>query len=234
MHLVKDLLIVGVGVDGGHQALANVEPVMQHLCNGGDAVGCARGVGDDAVGARLVFIIVDAQHNGKILALCRRGDNDLLCAALKVAGGPARVGEDAGGFNDNVHTVIAPGYAGGVTLGNDLDLFAVDGETVFQGLHLAGEAPVGAVIFQEMGVGFGVGQVIDRHDLKVFRVPFQCCFQNLPADASKSVDANACDHCSSDVYPGVVPLIPALILQDEGQSMIEPLASVSRQVRRAE
>ena len=45
---------------------------------------------------------------------------------------------------------------------------AVDDERVLGYFHRAGEAAVVAVVLQEMGVGLGIRQVVDRHDLDVF------------------------------------------------------------------
>src|SRR5512147_1990147 len=40
--LVEDLLVVGIGVDGRHQAALDADRVVQHLGDRCEAVGCAR------------------------------------------------------------------------------------------------------------------------------------------------------------------------------------------------
>ncbi len=46
---VQDALVVGVGVDGGHQAALDAKGVVEHLGHWGQAVGRAGGIGDDVV-----------------------------------------------------------------------------------------------------------------------------------------------------------------------------------------
>jgi hypothetical protein len=47
--LVEDLLVVGIGVDRGHQPAFDADRVVQHLGERREAVGGARGVRDDLV-----------------------------------------------------------------------------------------------------------------------------------------------------------------------------------------
>ena len=49
VHGVERRLVAGVGVDGGHEALLDADRVVQHLGDRRQAVGRARGVGDDHV-----------------------------------------------------------------------------------------------------------------------------------------------------------------------------------------
>jgi hypothetical protein len=66
--LVEDLLVVGVGVDGGHQPALDADRVVQHLGDRRQAVGGAAGVGDDRVlGGQLV--VVDAIDDGQVAPL---------------------------------------------------------------------------------------------------------------------------------------------------------------------
>src|SRR5207253_10232979 len=66
---VEDALVVGVGVDGGHQAAPDAERLVQHLGDGGEAVGGARGVGDDGVPGRVVGAVVHAHADGQVRRL---------------------------------------------------------------------------------------------------------------------------------------------------------------------
>ena len=58
---VQYSLVVGVGVDRGHQPLGDAKALMQHLDHRGDGVGGAGGVGDDVVPGPVVLVLVDAQ-----------------------------------------------------------------------------------------------------------------------------------------------------------------------------
>ncbi len=84
MRQIKDTLIVGVGVHGSHQAALNRESIVQHLCHGSQAVGRARGVGNDIVLNRVILIMVYAHYNGNIFALGRCADDDLLSSGIQV------------------------------------------------------------------------------------------------------------------------------------------------------
>ena len=52
MRQVEEVLVVGVGVDRRHQPLLDAERVVEHLGDRRQAVGRARGVGDDVVRCR--------------------------------------------------------------------------------------------------------------------------------------------------------------------------------------
>ena len=81
MDLVEDLLIVGVSVNGGHQAALDAQRVVQHLCDRGQAVRGAGCVGDNpVVGGELV--VVNAIDDGQVDTLGRGRDQDLLRARL--------------------------------------------------------------------------------------------------------------------------------------------------------
>ncbi len=73
--LVGHALVVGVGVAGGHQALLDPERLVEHLGHRGQAVGGARGVGDDPVG-RLERLVVDAQDDRGVELVLGRGAED--------------------------------------------------------------------------------------------------------------------------------------------------------------
>ena len=86
MRGVEDDLVVGVAVDGGHDAGGDAEGVVEDLDDGREAVGGAGGVGDDVVLGRVVLVVVDAEDDGDVLVGGRGGDDDLLDGACR--GGP--------------------------------------------------------------------------------------------------------------------------------------------------
>jgi hypothetical protein len=87
--LVADVdgdLVVGVGVDGGHQALLDADGVGQDLGDRGQAVGRARGVGDDGhVGLQRAF--VDTHDDGGVDVVAARGGDQHALGALVEQGG---------------------------------------------------------------------------------------------------------------------------------------------------
>src|SRR5699024_9625582 len=65
---VNGLLGGGGGVNGGHQTVGDAEVVVQHLGNGGQAVGGAGGVGDEGhVAGVLVQVDAAHEHGGVVL-----------------------------------------------------------------------------------------------------------------------------------------------------------------------
>ncbi len=108
----------------------DAEGVVENLDDGREAVGGAGGVGDDVVLRRVVLVLVDAEDDGDVLVAGRGGDDDLLDGAAEVGLGLGGVGEEAGGFDDDLGAYAGPVELGGVALGEDLDLFAVDGDEV--------------------------------------------------------------------------------------------------------
>ncbi len=61
------------------------------------------------------------------------------------------------------------------------------------GAHLGSEAPVGGVVAQEMGVGGGVGEVVERHHLDIGALGPHGA-QEIPADAPEAVDPHPYRH----------------------------------------
>src|SRR5208283_4427524 len=72
---VEHNLVVGVAVDGGHDAADDAECVVEHLDHGREAVGGATGVGEDVVLGRIVLVVVDAEHDGEVLVGGRGRDD---------------------------------------------------------------------------------------------------------------------------------------------------------------
>ena len=66
MRQVEDLLVVGVGVDGGHQPLDDAEVLEQDLGHRGQAVGGAGGVGNDVVAGGVVMVLVDPHADRQV------------------------------------------------------------------------------------------------------------------------------------------------------------------------
>ena len=145
---IDGLLGGGVGVDGGHESLSDAELVVDDLGEGSQAVGGARGVGDN-VGGTVVLLVVDTHdEHGGIGGGSR--DDDLLGTTLQVSGGLVLGGEDTGGLDDILGAGVLPGDGRGVSLAVELDLVAVDDQvgTVVGDLTL--EDAVAGVILEHV------------------------------------------------------------------------------------
>src|SRR4029077_21214235 len=81
---VEHVLVRGVRVDRGHQALDDAQLVGQRLGHRGEAVRRARRVRDDVLGGRVVVLVVDTHDEGAVVVGRRGRDDDLLRAAVDV------------------------------------------------------------------------------------------------------------------------------------------------------
>ena len=144
----------------------DAEGVVQDLHHGGETVGGARGVGNDVVFIGVVEVVVDAQHYRYVFPGCRGGDDHLLGPSGQVAPGFLGVGENPGGLHHEVNAHFPPWYLGRVALGENLDATAVNHEVAVVGFHGAVIGPVVGVVLVKVGIGLGVGQVVDRRDFQ--------------------------------------------------------------------
>ena len=188
---VQQALRVGVRVHGGEQPFLDAPAVVEHLGDRGQPVGGAGGIGEDAVLRGVVGVLVDAEHDGDIFVPGRCGDDDAPGAALEVRRRLARIGEEAGRFDHELRTQLAPGDPGRVALGDDGHAPALDHDGVGLRPHLAREAPVVAVVLEQVGVGLRVGEVVDRHHLQRVGVVVQHGLERLAPDAPEAVNADS-------------------------------------------
>lgn len=147
---VNGLLGGGVGVDGGHETLNDGVLVVDDLGEGSKAVGGARGVGEDG-DVRGVALLVDAHDEHGGVGGGSRDDN-LLGAALQVGRGLLGGGEDTGGLDDVLGALLGPRDGGGVTLGVEGNLLAVDDQVLAGDLDLTLEETVGGVVLEHVGL----------------------------------------------------------------------------------
>lgn len=142
----------------------------------------------------VVQVVVDAHHHRQVLAPRRRGDYDLLGPAGQVAPGLLGVGEDARGLDYQVDSHFAPGNRTRVPLGEHLDGAAVHDQVAVVRFHSARVTAVAGVPLEQVRVGLGVGEVIDRGHLHLAFIPLLVGPEHQPADSSESVNANSRDH----------------------------------------
>ncbi len=75
---------------------------LNHLGDRGEAIRRAGSVRDDVVLGRIVLVLIDAEHDREVLILRGGGDNDFLHRAAKMFLGLIRIGEFAGGLENNL------------------------------------------------------------------------------------------------------------------------------------
>ena len=145
---IDGLLGGSVGVDGRHQTLNDAELVVDNLGKGSQAVGGARGVGDDG-GAAVVGLLVDTHHVHRGIGRGGR-DDDALGTALQVSAGLVDGGEHTGRLDDVLGTSILPGDSRRIPLSVELDLLAVDDQIAALDGDGALEDTVGRVILEHV------------------------------------------------------------------------------------
>ena len=194
MRAVLQVLVGGVGVDGGHEAALDAERVVEHLGQRRQAVRGAGRVADDRLRA-VVEVVVHAHDDRDVVVGGGRGDDDLLGATgVDVLARVGGLGEEAGGLDDDVDAEVAPRQGARVALGEHLHRVAGDLDALAVGGDVLLEDAQDAVVLQQVGERLGAGQVVDRHDLDVLaagrdRPP------EVAADATESVDAYPDRHC---------------------------------------
>src|SRR5450631_248268 len=194
VRVVEHVLVIGVRVDGRHQTTLDAERVIDDLGHRREAVRGARGVGDDVVLARVVVLVVDAHDDGDVLALGRRGDDDLLGARGQVLAAALSVLEEAGRLDDDVGADLGPGKVGWVALGEDREApRAGHGDLVVASNDVLAQAAKDAVVLEQVREGLGVRQVVDGDDLDVSAASLHGTVE-VAADAAKAIDTNANSH----------------------------------------
>ena len=200
MDLVGNPLVVGVGVNRGHQALLDAEGLVQDLGHRSQAVGGARGVGHD-LHAGIQDMIVDAHHEGRVeLVLRRSAQHDPIGTRVDVFLEFLAAGEEARRLQRDLASQALPGEIGGVTLGEDGNRLAVDHQSLLGGLDSPREPPVDAVVLEQHRKVLRVREVVDRHDLELVGVLGQDTKDETP-DSTKTVDTNTDCH---DWTPGAL------------------------------
>ncbi len=147
---VHGLLGGSIGMDGRHEAFDDGIVVVNDFGKGCEAVGRARGVGDDLDVGLVRFLVDTHNKHGSIGRWC--GDDNLLRASLQVCLGLLGRGEDAGGLYDVVRTSLAPRDVCRVLFGIEADGLAVDGQVVAVNLDFAFELPMDSVIFEHISL----------------------------------------------------------------------------------
>ena len=114
----------------------------------------------------IVLVLVHAEDDGEVVIGGRSGDDDLLDRALEVGFGLGGVGEVAGGFDDDLGADGGPVELGGIALGEDLDLLAIDGDEVFAGGDVVVQVAEDGVVLEQVRESCGRGEIVDSDEFE--------------------------------------------------------------------
>ena len=190
---VDQHLVAGVGVDGRHQALLDAEGVVEHLDQGHEAVGGARGVGDDLVLGGVEVLVVHAVDERGVGSLAGRRDDHQLGAGVEVGGRLVPVGEEAGGLDDHVHPEVTPRELLGIADGQHLQDVAVHGDAVIGGRDVVGQHAQHRVVLEQVRHGGQRAEVVHGHEVDV-RPGLLGGPEEVAPDPTEAVDAYAYRH----------------------------------------
>ena len=139
--------------------------------------------------------MVDAVDDGQVGALGRSRDQDPFraggrdaCSAL------VAVGEEAGAFERQVDSIVAVRKLARIALGGDQDPPAVDDQVVAVMADLARIGAVDRIPLEQQGVGFGVGEIVDRDQLEAAVLALEDRPRHQAADPPETVDRNSRRH----------------------------------------
>ena len=189
MDLVEDFLVVGVGVDGGHQPTLDPHQIVHDHRNRGKAIGGAGRIRHDhMIAAEL--LVVDAVDDGQIDALAGCGNQHPPGAGFDMGAGLGSVGEEAGAFQRDINAKFLVGQLARVALCGHADALAVDDEIGAISLHIAGEAAMHGVTLEQQCIHFCVAKIVDRDDFDVGAALLKDGAKHQAADAPETVDGN--------------------------------------------
>ncbi|KAF5043916.1 hypothetical protein DSECCO2_497260 [anaerobic digester metagenome] len=157
MGQIEDALVVGVAMDGGHEAIHDAEFILQHFGHGSKAIRSAGSIGNDGV-LCLQGVVINAHHDGGIhFILGRSGENNLLSSGLKVLGSLFFGSKNPRGFDHKFHAQVFPRQHFRIFFGEDSDLFASNHQvSIFAG-DIPREDLMHAVVFEQIGQGGSIG-----------------------------------------------------------------------------
>ncbi len=195
VHYVSEHLIVGVRMDGGHQAIQQTDVVIERLDQRRQAIGRAGGIRNHGVRG-FQHALVHPEHHGCINVFATgRGDDHFFRATLEVRRCFFLGREKAGAFEDHIDTQLTPRDIRRIALREHANFVAIDDHVVTIDNDGSREFAMGGVVAGQMRVGFRVAQIVDGNDLNViFFAAFIMSAQYIASDAAVAIDRNFDSH----------------------------------------
>ncbi|BBG31125.1 flagellin and related hook-associated proteins [Zymobacter palmae] len=166
---VDQVLVVGVGVDRGHQTFNDTNLCINRFSNRRQAVSGARSVGNDVhVGRQDVFVY--AVNDSSVSVSTRARDQNAFSACFQVQSGFFTFSEDTGAFHDQVNVQFFPRQASRVTFCQADDFVAVDIHCFFVVRNGEVKVTMSGIVFEQVSVQSSVTQVVDGNNLDAITV----------------------------------------------------------------
>ena len=192
-------------MDGGEKTLIDAERLVKNLCNWCETVGGTASVRNDVVLCRIVLILVDAENDGDVFVLGGSRDDDLLHAVVAVVDSESSVGEESGGFDDDIDASRVPRNVRWISLSKNCDWLSVDDNVLFVGRYGAVKVAVRTVVFQQMGICSGIRQIVDGNNFDVVSMTLKDSSKRETTDSSKAVNSDAhwhtCEFTQTNYQP---------------------------------
>ncbi len=164
MHGIKRWLVACVAVDRGHEAFGDPDSVVQDFRNRGQAVGCARRVGDDDI----VFckcLVVHPVNDCFVCVFAWSRDQNARRSVVEMGLAGLFGCEDTCAFHHYIN--VAPRQIGRVTDRCDADRATANVDAVFGRGDGRREAAMHGIKAQEVRVGFHWAKIVNRDDFDV-------------------------------------------------------------------
>ena len=190
MGKVKNALVIGIGVNGGHQTAFDTKFFHQYFSERSQAVGGARSVGNDVVFFRIILIFIYTHNDGDVFLFSRSRDNNFFSTSFDVSSSFRTFGETTGRFNNDFYTQFTPRQFSRVSLSQYFNFFAINNDVIAINSYFVGESAMYRVIFQKMRQSFSVSQVIYSYDFN-FRIGERYT-ENLATNSTKTINTYFC------------------------------------------
>jgi len=189
VRLVQQVLVVGVGVHGVEQALADADRLVQHLGQRRQAIGGAGGIGDDALIAEQ--LVIHAVDHGQVAAIERVRGEYATGPRLQVLLDQRALLEFAGALEHHVDVQFLPRQLGRIPLGQQADRLATHHHRFALQLYRLRETTEGRIEAGQMHQRLVVAEIVDRdHLYPILQSTLEQRSYDGAADTSIPVDGN--------------------------------------------
>lgn len=136
---------------------------------------------------------IDAEDDGRIGVLHRRGDDHLARAGIEMTGGLRTRAKAARAFEYHVHLELVPGQLGRIGRVEDPDRVSTDADHPVAQLDVFGEAAVDGVVLEQMRKGSVIFEIVDRDELEI-ELALVGRPQRSPSHSAEAVDCDSGGH----------------------------------------